>query len=244
MDYKQTPIIFAALVLSVLLLNACGKSPETTSSWCVGNEQAPSGEGIYQGIDVSHFQGEVKWATVKTAGVHFAFAKATQSNKYVDPKFADNWASIKEAGIVRGAYHFFKPGVDALAQAKHYIATVKLEPGDLPPVLDIEVTDGVAAAGIDAEIKIWLEAVSKAYGVKPIIYSDPAFINKNLSKGFENYPLWLARYSKSVPKAPAEWTAWNFWQCTASGKVDGVSAAVDKSIYQGSESYWASLLSR
>ena len=230
--------------LFMLGLGACDRELRETSSWCTDNENAPTGEGIYQGIDVSSYQKKVDWSAANSAGVYFSYVKATESNHHVDSEFKRNWQILKETGIARGAYHFFKPEVDAMAQAKHFIATVKLETGDLPPVLDIEVSDGVAAADIDKDILIWLKAVEAAYGVKPVIYSDPAFINQYLSKGFESYPLWLARYTHKVPKAPAEWKDWNFWQCSQSGTVAGVKTKVDKTIYRGSESHWQTLLYR
>ncbi len=240
------------MVLTVLL--ACGQrsapnqdtdteTPQPTPTGTVPtNTTSPVDSVHYQGIDVSHFQGDVDWTAVKAGGITFAFAKASQGASEVDPKFTQNWAGIKAAGLVRGAYHFFDPSVDAMAQAEHFIATVQLEAGDLPPMLDIEVSQGVSAEGIDADLQVWLTKVAGAYGVTPIIYSDLSFISTYLDSGFSAYPLWIADYSDTAPTAPGDWDTWLFWQYSSSGAVSGVDGAVDRDVYQGTEARWEQLL--
>ena len=98
------------------------------------------------GIDVSHYQGDVNWFAVAGGGVKFAFAKATEGNTWVDTRFTQNWSRIQEVGLVRGAYHFGRPGRDAETQAVHFASVVgPLGFNDLPPVLDIEEDDGQSA---------------------------------------------------------------------------------------------------
>jgi len=196
----------------------------------------------YKGVDISHYQGDIDWAALSTTGIKFVFIKATEADTDVDPKFAANWAGAGSTKLVRGAYHFFDPDVDALSQANHFIATVRLEPGDLPPALDIEVQEGITTQKIDADIELWLEKVAQAYGVRPIVYSDVSFIEKNLASGFGKYPLWIADYSNSAPAAPGDWASWTIWQHSQSGKLDGIDGAVDLDVYQGSETTWQQLL--
>lgn len=240
MDYNNlTPVLWVAWIL---VLFACGDASETASSQNTSTAAAASDSVTYQGIDVSHYQGSVDWTSVKVTGITFAFAKATEGDSEVDPEFSANWNGMKDAGIVRGAYHYFDPDDDAQTQAEHFIATVQLEPGDLPPVLDIEVSDGVSVEGIDEDIKVWLETVAQAYGVTPIIYSDQSFLEEYLPSGFSAYPLWIAAYSETAPTAPGDWTAWTFWQYADTGTVNGVNGAVDQDSYQGTEADWKQLL--
>jgi lysozyme len=86
-----------------------------------------------QGIDISHHQGDVDWKAISTLpNVRFAIMKATEGGDFKDSKFAQNWHRAGNAGIVRGAYHFFsfcRPGKD---QARNVRATVPREPGTLP----------------------------------------------------------------------------------------------------------------
>src|SRR5262249_22791906 len=63
-----------------------------------------------KGIDVSNYQGKIDWQAVKKSGVVFAFAKATEGVDFVDKSFAANFKAMKAAGIIRGAYHFARPG--------------------------------------------------------------------------------------------------------------------------------------
>ena len=90
-----------------------------------------------KGIDVAHWESHVDWAKVRTQGIHFAFIKASQAD-FTDRMFDSHWAGAKQAGILRGAYHFLDPKVDGRIQAETYLRKVMLEPGDLPPVLDLE----------------------------------------------------------------------------------------------------------
>jgi lysozyme len=91
-----------------------------------------------KGIDVAHWEPVIKWEMLRKQDIHFAFIKATEGLQFVDPKFAEHWANAKQAGILRGAYHFLRPDVDGGRQAEFFLRTVNFEPGDLPPVLDLE----------------------------------------------------------------------------------------------------------
>ncbi len=196
----------------------------------------------FEGIDVSHFQGTIDWTKVRASGKAFAFAKATEGVDLVDPTFSTNWAAMREAGIVRGAYHFFEPDDDAEAQANLFIATVELAPGDLPPALDVEVSDGESAAAIEAEVLTWLKAIHAHYGVKPILYSDVTFLQRDLADGFDTYPLWIADYSETAPTSIDSWTKWSFWQYSQDGSVAGIEGKVDLDRYAGTSREWSAML--
>ncbi|HWM90365.1 MAG TPA: glycoside hydrolase family 25 protein [Thermoanaerobaculia bacterium] len=186
-----------------------------------------------QGIDVSHFQGTVDWQQVAQAGITFVFAKATEGITYVDPQFHANWAGINTAGLVRGAYHFFLANDDAASQAHLFLATVQFSPGDLPPVLDVEVTGGASDAQIWSGVATWLQLVEQATGRQPILYTAPGFWNSHEPDlSLTRYPLWLADYA-SQPVLPKGWTSWLFWQHSQSGSVSGVTGSVDLDVFSG-----------
>ena len=178
------------------------------------------------GVDVSHFQGTVDWRAVAEGGVRFAFIKATDGVDDVDPRFAENWAGAKNAGILRGAYHFFRPALDAQQQAAHFGRHVTKDDMALPPALDIEVTDGLAASAMQAGIRTWLATVQAAFGCTPIVYTDPSFWREHVAADFSSYPLWLACYAEK-PEVPSTWPALTFWQHTDRGDVRGISGQVD-----------------
>ena len=180
------------------------------------------------GIDVSHFQGAVNWQAVKAAGCVFAFAKATEGEGIVDPQFAANWAGMKAAGILRGAYHFYHAEQSAAAQAAHFLSNVQFEPGDLPPVLDIEVNDGVVGQPLVGGVQEWLDAVEPVAGATPIVYTNAAFWDAHFTDQFGQYPLWIAHYGVAAPSPlPQGWTVWTFWQYSASLNIAGITADHD-----------------
>jgi lysozyme len=96
------------------------------------------GENLIPGIDVSKWQGEIDWSKVANSGVRFAYIKATEGTGYTDPCFAVNWQSAKSAGVLRGAYHFFHPRLDARSQAKTFYATLGNDPGELPSIWKLQ----------------------------------------------------------------------------------------------------------
>jgi len=189
--------------------------------------------GNAMGIDVSHYQGTVNWQEVRQAGVEFAFAKATDGLTYTDPQLAANWPAMKSAGLLRGAYHFFEPADDGAEQAKFFLETVQLAPGDLPPALDVE-TAGGSSATLWAGVEAWLQTVAAATGVQPFLYVDPTFANDNQAPAsLAAYPLWIADYGVAQPTLPLGWSDWLIWQHSESGTVAGVTGTVDLDLSNG-----------
>ncbi len=218
---------------------ACGdvgpNGPERTESSSAATTVC--GQNTVHGMDVSHYDGNITWATAKANGIDFAFTKATESTGYVDPTFAANWAGMKANGVVRGAYHFFRANADPIAQANHVVATVgALEAGDLPIVLDLETTDGQTGATIGAAAVKFLDAVTAATGKTAIVYTSPGFITGAIATtpGLGRYTLWVANWGVSCPNVPSPWSTWGFWQRSATGTVPGVPAsAVDLNTFNG-----------
>ncbi len=186
------------------------------------------------GIDVSDYQRAVDWSAVAGAGIAFAFTKATEGVSFVAETFASNWLATQGAGIIRGAYHFFRPLRDPQAQADHFLATVQPGAGDLPAALDAEVRDGVDARAFVDRMKEWLDAVEEATGRKPIIYTSPSFWEALGSPRLSGYPLWIANYGRSSPIIPRGWSTYTFWQYTSSGSVTGIAGMVDLNVFNGS----------
>ena len=187
------------------------------------------------GIDVSHYQGHVDWQAVRAAGCAFAFAKATEGTGVTDPFFAANWAGMKAAGLMRGAYHFYRAQEPAAAQAAHFLSTVQFEPGDLPPVLDIEVNDGVTGEALVGGVQTWLDAVEPAAGATPVVYTNTPFWDAHFNGQFGASPLWVAHYTNAPAPSPlpAGWSAWTLWQYSQSLHVNGVNGAADHDYFNG-----------
>jgi len=142
--------------------------------------------------------------------------------------------ALSRHGIRRVAYHFFRSFGCGDEQANHFLSTVELCPGDFAPVLDLETTDDLAPTVMREEALIWLKEVERALGVKPIIYSNLDFYERHLSGYFDQYPVWIARYSGSTP-CLSSGKPWSFWQFSNSGSLTGISGFVDLNIFPGSE---------
>ena len=184
------------------------------------------------GIDVSHYQADIDWESVAEQGIQFAFVKASEGMTLIDTLFCDNWAAMKAANIRRGAYHFFRPQTPVYEQAFNFQTAVQIEPGDLPPVLDVEVLDGVSKVKLVSSVLTWLYLSEIHYGVKPILYTNLKFYNKYLAGHFDEYPLWIARYSRRAPR-PACGRDWQFWQYGNRGNLEGIEGPVDFNVFQG-----------
>lgn len=185
------------------------------------------------GIDVSHHQKQIEWDSVAAREpVDFAFVKATEGHDFVDSLFCLNWQELRRLGIRRGAYHFFRAYGCGGEQATHFLSLVEMETGDLAPVLDIEVLDGIAPEIMVQEAKIWLSRVEEQLGIKPIIYTNQHFFEKYLAGHFDTYPLWIARYSDEKP-ALSNGRQWDIWQFSNEGCVEGICKKVDLNIFPG-----------
>lgn len=194
------------------------------------------------GIDVSYWEGGIDWKKVRGDGIRYMFTKATEGEGYADPTLSENWSGAKSVGILRGAYHFFHPNMNPVKQADHFIQAVKKlnDNGELPPVLDMEVTDNQANQVIIDRAKTWLDRVQQGLGKRPIIYSGPGFLKYNfvVSGGgpplwTKDYILWIANYGVSQPFLPKGWLKWTFWQYSEAGRINGINSAVDLDWFNG-----------
>lgn len=200
-----------------------------------GEPEYPEGYNV-RGIDISHYQNNIKWEKLRNASlnndpVRFIIIKATEGKDLYDDDFNDNFFQAQQNDFIRGAYHFFVPGVDAEAQAKFYLHQVHLVPGDLPPVLDIEKTGKLTKAQLQKDVKTWLDIVENKYGVKPILYTSYKFKMDYLdSPLFNEYPYWIAHYYINKLEYKGDWVLWQHTDC---GKVDGIKGFVDCNIFNG-----------
>lgn len=217
---------------SIETLNFTPPTPRASSA---PNLNICQGPNTVAGIDVSPWNGRINWPRVKMAGKDFVFIKATEGSGYVSTTFDYDWAQSKAAGVLRGAYHFFRPQDDAVQQAELFLETMgELGLDDLPAVLDWEVSDSVSVATQIQKALTWLQIVEQATGKIPIIYVSPSFWNSlGNPQSFIRYSLWIANYQVSCPWVPAPWSRWTFWQTGDSGSVDGIASNTDTNLFNG-----------
>jgi len=230
-------------------------SQSTLTGLCPGSSNircCPSGGGGARpfGPDVSHYQGNVNWASAKSAGIGFGIAKATEGTTYVDPYFATNRAGMKSAGIrVRGAYHFARPDNDAVTEAKHFVSAVGSFSAGEFAVLDIESAGSQSASSVASYCKTFANEVMSLTGLpksRMWIYTGKYFWNDQVggSSVVGDHPLWVASYtSASSPSIPSGWSQWTMWQYTDSESIAGcASSGVDASRFSGTQAQLESLV--
>jgi|GEM_PF-6573910 len=56
-----------------------------------------------RGVDISSYQGDVDWRILSSNDIDFAYIKATEGSKSIDPYFADNWSESLQTNLLVGA---------------------------------------------------------------------------------------------------------------------------------------------
>lgn len=201
-----------------------------------------------QGIDVSGHQGRIDWQSLAaTKAVQFAYIKATEGGDFQDASFAENWRKSRQAGIVRGAYHFFtfcRPGKD---QAKNFLATVPGEPNTLPIAVDLEFGGNCGARpspkALLAELNDFLSEVQKTDPRKPVFYVTYEFYDRYMKDNLQQFPdhlLWLRNIYYEPAQKPCE--RWRLWQFGHRGRIDGIAGPVDLNVFCGDQAAFLGLL--
>lgn len=189
------------------------------------------------GFDVSEYQGKIEWDKINTIEeefpLHFVFIRATAGSDKVDLRYKENWKAAKEHYFIRGAYHYYRPNENSVAQADYFIKNVTLRKGDLPPVLDIEkLPKNQSVDSLKVGLRRWLKHVEKHYKVKPIIYSGESYYTDFLKDEFKEYPLWIANYNFFVERIQKDWLLWQF---TEKAQISGIKGMVDVNVFNGNQ---------
>ncbi|ANK90984.1 MULTISPECIES: glycoside hydrolase family 25 protein [Rhizobium] len=200
-----------------------------------------------QGIDVSHHQGDIDWRTVAAQpNVRFAIMKATEGGDHKDSRFAENWQRAGDAGIVRGAYHFFtfcRPGRD---QAQNVLATVPKAPRTLPIAIDLEFVGNCnkvpTVEEMATEVNAFVTELKAIFPEKPIFYVTQEFFDQYLKGNEARFPehyLWL----RSVLNEPTQegCSRWSIWQFADNGALNGIRGPVDLNVLCPAETGFAHL---
>lgn len=230
-------------VLLVLVLAACGRSPESHLGVPGDNRPHPGVNRArampVQGLDVSRYQGKIDFRAARGGGTQFVFIKATEGKDYIDPNFYENWRKAAEAGVPRGAYHFMTWCSLASEQAAWFVKMVPNDPDALPPVLDIEWNNHSSCKNkhpredVLEKIRVMLAAMERHTGKVPIIYTDMNFHDDVLEGEHFDNPFWL-RSTAAEPHSRYTNRPYLFWQWTQTGTMSGVWAEVDRNAFVGS----------
>jgi len=181
------------------------------------------------GIDISHWQGTPDEERVAQQGFAFCFHKATEGCTNADPRYAEN-RKLLAPHMLWGAYHLIRLNEPIDTQVRSFLTAALLQPGDLPPVLDVEVKriDEVDSKRAWRGIVAWLSMVRDLAGVRPILYISPRGVRHlhGWLDGLNLAHLWVCDYTdKPEPELPETFPRWLFWQYSSSG--DGRAAGFE-----------------
>lgn len=194
-----------------------------------------------QGVDVSHYQGEIDWDELSGNGIQFAFIKATEGSGHVDEKFLENWENVRETALYSGAYHFFSFDSPAETQADLFIRTVPKERGRLAPVVDIEFygdkeVNRPEPDSVREQLSLLLDRMEEYYGVKPVIYTTMVVYHSYIKGYYEEYPLWIRNvyYSPDLDMR-GDWTFWQYSDTDVLSGYEGQEPYIDRNVFCGTE---------
>ncbi len=199
------------------------------------------------GIDVSKYQGTVDWNKVKADGIDFAFVRigfrgyGQTGNIVEDPYGITNVKGAIGAGLDVGCY-FFSQAIneeEAREEARFVINLLEkngitTEDMKMPIVFDPESilgddarTDNVTGEQFTRNTLAFCDEVTRL-GYQGMIYTNFMWEAYQLDLGLllKEMPLWYADY-EATPQTPY---AFEIWQYSEKGKVNGVKGAVDLNI--------------
>ncbi|GGE56991.1 lysozyme [Pullulanibacillus camelliae] len=187
-------------------------------------------EKMLQGIDVSHWQGDIDWQKVKQAGKSFVFIKATEGPSFVDPMLKKHHNGAKSAGMKVGFYHFarFTSEKEAVQEAQHFLETTKGLSRDLPYALDIETNNAsLSKSTLSKAALAFLNHIKQIHGKNAILlYTYTSFAKTHLDASLKSIPLWIAHYGVKKPGNNGIWNTWQYFQYSSNGTVPGIKGEV------------------
>jgi lysozyme len=203
------------------------------------------------GVDVSSWQGRMDWQVCAAAGAKFAYIRAGSCSYpsgvcFSDARLAEN-AGEAPKWLKVGYYWYLRPEYDPQHQAEYFWQLVKDQPGDLPPVVDVECRGRLTPVEAAASLRTFLERIKLLSGKRALIYTRALWWNENIAAdpSWQEHDLWIARYCPSLNHPwgdgdcqPRDWNEWRFWQFSANGNRRGAefgaqSSSIDLDYFNG-----------
>jgi lysozyme len=204
---------------------------------------------MLSGCDISSYQSSIP------GGQQFVVLKATEGTGWTDQSFAGWWRTLGSRNALRGAYAFFHPGEDPIAQADHFVSVVEaagLREGDtlwldheslslasekrtiLPRELRLRMDAELTAGSVASAAQRFCARVVEKTG-RCGVYTYESFAWSGNCAGLGKYALWIADPSspKGRPRVPGPWSSWALHQYDITD--------VDMDVFNGTPADWLAL---
>lgn len=190
----------------------------------------PSSSNIYDGIDVSGWQGNIDYSEVASSGIEIVYMKASEGTSFVDPYFNQNYTNAKANGLKVGFYHYLtaRSNSEAVAEANFFVSTISGMIPDCRLAMDFESFGSLSAEEINEIGLTFMQTVESLSGKEMVIYSDTSNASNIFGGSLTNYPLWVAQYEVEEPTPNGNWDSWVGWQYTDAGEISGINGYVDR----------------
>ena len=191
---------------------------------------SPTSDVIYEGIDVSAWQGDIDFERVKKSGIEIVYIKVSEGFTLIDPYYEQNYSNAKANGLKVGFYHYVtaRSESEALTQARFFVSNISNKIPDCKLAMDFESFGNLDVDQINAIGIAFIKEVERLSSKKAVIYSNTNDARNVFSGELTNYPLWVAQYGVSNPSSNGKWYSWEGWQYTSRGRVDGIDGNVDR----------------
>lgn len=169
---------------------------------CTRTEKEEALAGPMFGIDVSQYNGDIKWDVVKDQKktkdpIKFVIVRSS-AGVDKDTQYDKNYKEAKENGFVVGTYHYYRPNENSTKQFNNFKDVIHLAKGDILPVVDIEAASSVQSMeSLKTGLRNFISLVEEEFGVKPIIYTKLSMWRDFLQEDFADCKVWIAAYSTS-----------------------------------------------
>ena len=208
-------------------------------SFCIINNSyalESDGDLIYNGVDVSNWQGTIDYAEVKEDGIEIVYIKASQGSDIKDAYFDINYENAKANGLKVGFYHYLTATTEeeAETEANFFASVISGKTTDCKLVMDYEVFGNSSIEEINNIATVFLETVEELTGKETIIYSDLSNAENTFDTELaDKYGLWIAYYGdySELSEYDTSWLEYLGVQYTDTGSVLGISGYVDRDLF-------------
>lgn len=176
----------------------------------------------YKVIDISQWQGQIDWETVKP-NIDAAIIRCGWGSDYIgqdDSYFEYNCSECERLGIPYGVYLYsYATSVDqAISEANHALRLIEGKNLSLPVFFDSE--ESGTEYNASAKAMTFCEAIQNA-GYKAGVYASLYWWDSYL-QGVSGVYIWCARWQADSPGMDCD-----IWQYTSDGSVPGITGRVD-----------------